>query len=464
MNEVERRPKVQIETWGCKVNTYDSGLLESRFMKSGFQVLDSSQRKKQVLDQPVIHVLNSCAVTLEATREVLKRAARIKNQNPSAKVILTGCAAQVDGTLVDQSNAVDLVIANSHKDSLEYAIAKLSVGGSHEKVLRSNIFLKQDLEEGGGIESAHTRAFLKIQDGCNSFCTYCVIPFARGRSRSVPIDRLLERANELYAEGARELVITGVHIADYDDESASGGGGRLVDVVGALCEKTDFSRIRLSSLEPGELSDELLGLFEQSIHHHSRPQLCPSFHLSIQSLNAKVLKLMKRQYSPEKALWALNRVRQLFPESYVAMDLIVGFPGETEVEFLDTVRKLEHSPWTKVHVFPYSERPMTKAIGLSESVPLQERKRRAKLIREISFRRMREEAQKQIGKKVEGLKIQSQTESQLDFVARNMWKVVCTQPSKHFGTLSNGELKTLEIVGVEINSSHDVVLRGELLN
>ena len=212
-----------IQTYGCKVNTYDSGLLEKRFQAKGFE---SSKA-------PQVFILNTCAVTEAATKEALKQARKIKSQNPFGLVVVTGCGAQVDTEAFEKMPAVDLVVANSHKGQLEFLIEDFYKGKLTSKVFKSNIFKKEDLEAGGGLESSHSRAFLKIQDGCNSFCTFCVIPFARGKSRSVSVKDLIGRVNELYAQGFREVVITGVHIGDYEDENQ-----RLEDLVEALLSKT----------------------------------------------------------------------------------------------------------------------------------------------------------------------------------------------------------------------------------
>lgn len=390
--------KFQIHTYGCKVNTYDSGLLQTRLQRSGF-VFDG---------EPQVHILNTCAVTKEATREAVKTARRLKAKNPLALVVVTGCAAQVDTEEFTHVPGVDLVVANSHKGYLEKLIRDYYRGALRERVHKSNIFKKEDLEPGGGIESGHTRAFLKIQDGCNSFCTYCVIPFARGKSRSLTIADIVARVGELYTQGVREVVLTGVHIGDYRD-----GQQGLEDLVEQVLEKTEMPRVRLTSLEPGELTPRLLALFQN-------PKLCRHFHMSIQSANSKVLFDMKRQYDALAVEDSLRAIESQVPGCYVGMDVIAGFPGESDEEFLDTIERLRSLPWTRLHVFPYSMRPGTFAARRSDQVEAQQIKKRAQLLRELSEERCLTAAQAQIGSVKQGLSLRGG-----QFLTRDYWTVRC---------------------------------------
>lgn len=365
-----------IETFGCKVNTYDTGLLQSRLAKAGYL---------QTSSEPKIHILNTCAVTAEATKEAVRRIRKLKAKNPFCTVVVTGCAAQVDTDHFRNLPGADLVIANSQKGQLEEILKKHFRGELTERVFHSNIFKKEDLEEGGGLESRHTRAFLKIQDGCNSFCTYCVIPFARGKSRSIPISDLVKRVRELEAAGIQEVTLTGVHIGDYEDNLLV-----LEDLVEALLANTKMPRFRLSSLEPIELTDRLLSLYETS------KRLCPHFHMSIQSAETGVLKNMKRKYTEEDVESALLKISQRVPEAFVGMDVIAGFPEESDDQFESTYRRLEKLPWTRLHVFPYSQRPGTKATQMPQ-VNSQTIAVRSKRLRELSLERFVQQASKQIG-------------------------------------------------------------------
>ena len=364
--------KYQLHTFGCKVNTYDSGLIQKNLLRTGFEL-----EAKKV--ESNIHVLNTCAVTGEATKEAVRLIRRIKAKNPLATVVITGCAAQVDTGAFENLPGADLVVANSHKGMLPQLLEQHFKGTLNQKVFKSNIFQKDDLESGGGEELLHTRSFLKIQDGCNSFCTYCVIPFARGKSRSIAVFDLVQKVNELYARGVREVVLTGVHIGDYEDE-ASGVKKNLSDLVSALLAKTKMPRFRLSSLEPVELTDSLMELYSDT-------RMCPHFHMSIQSANTDVLKNMKRQYGQAEVIQGLLKIEKMVPNAFVGMDVIVGFPTETEEQFEDTYKTLSELPWTRIHVFPYSERPGTYAARLEAAVPWEQRLHRAAQLRNLSLHR-----------------------------------------------------------------------------
>ncbi len=390
---MDRSLKYQVHTFGCKVNTYDSGLIQKNMSSSGFEFVKMDPETR-------IHVLNTCAVTAEATKEAVRYIRRLKVKDPFCTVVVTGCAAQVDtGSFVDLPGA-DLVVANSHKGQLPEILQKFYKGEITEKVFKSNIFKKEDLEAGGGVEKSHTRTFLKIQDGCNSFCTYCIIPYARGKSRSIPVKELIKRVNDVYAEGIREVVLTGVHIGDYEDEVL---GQKLVleDLMQALLANTKVPRFRLSSLEPVEVTERMLDIYQNT-------RFCPHFHMSIQSANTEVLHHMKRKYTQENIRKSLLRIAERVPNSFVGMDVISGFPTETHEQFEDTFLTLAELPWTKLHVFPYSERPGTRAVNFTETVPWEERLRRAARLRELSLARFETQAKSQIGSVKRALILKSQ--------------------------------------------------------
>ncbi len=395
----KQKAEYSIKTFGCKVNTYDSALIHKSL--TGFA---SSNRRPATAK---IHIINTCAVTEEAVKEAKRHIRRYRKKHPQNRIVVTGCAAQTETEGFSSLKEVDLVVANSHKGELagilkdtfsESCISgiknsagaplKLQKPGGKQKVFKSSIFKKHNLGTGSGLEEGRTRLFLKIQDGCNSFCTFCLIPFARGKSRScLPAD-LVRFVKEHYERGVREVVLTGVHIGDYqwpDDETKG-----LADLVSILLKKTKMPRIRLSSLEPPELSEELLELF-------SDPRLCPHFHLSIQSAHSEVLKKMKRQYSARQVESALMKIQQKAPKAFVGMDLIAGFAGETQAQFEDTYCLLKNLPWTKIHVFPYSPRPHTYAQKAYTSCSRSVIMKRAVFLRRLSEDRLKQERNRQIG-------------------------------------------------------------------
>lgn len=388
----------EIKTFGCKVNSYDAGLLEKKFTASGW--------KRDASSKPKVFVLNTCAVTAEATKEAVKEVRRIKARSPFSKVVVTGCAAQVDTGAFSELTGVDLVVANSHKSQIQFLIEDLFKGKLEDKVFKSNIFKMEDLGKGGGLESRHTRSFLKIQDGCNSFCTFCIIPFARGKSRSLPVVDLRRKIDEFYAQGVREVVLTGVHVGDYDDQ-----GRKLEDLLGE-CLKSPMPRLRLTSLEPIELTPRLLELY-------SDEKMCPHFHISLQSAQTRVLGAMKRQYGSPEVEWALNTIAERFPHAFVGMDIIAGFPGETLEEFSETLQRMRDLPWTRMHVFPYSPRPGVYANRLEGQWPRHEIMRRAKALRELSAERLHAAAQTQIGQTKKVLVLGGGQEG----LTRDYWRV-----------------------------------------
>ena len=414
-----------------KIQTYDTGLLQKRLHAAGF-VHDP--------ESPSIHILNSCAVTAEATKEVLRQARKIKSQNPMATVVLTGCAAQVDGPMIDDYPAIDLIVANSHKNDLEQILKKYFRGELESKVLRSNIFRNEKLGEGGGEELGHTRSYLKIQDGCNSFCSFCVIPFARGKSRSLTVPMILGRIRDLEDQGINEVVLTGVHIGDYLDEETLGGPFALDDLVEQVLNKTKIPRIRLTSLEPIELTEKLMNLFKN-------PKMCPHFHMSLQSLSTPVLEGMRRQYSAGQVRESLEWIAREFPNAFVGLDVIVGFPGETTELFTETYNNLKSWPWSRIHVFPYSERSGTRAAQMEDTIPWEERKRRAKVLRELSAKRYDELALQEVGAVKQVMAIKTKNQS-LQTLSDDYWDILLESESiEQPGQLFNVKVKGYQRAG-----------------
>lgn len=438
----------KVHTFGCKVNTYDTGLIQRNLNQSGLAL-------SPMESEPRIHVLNTCAVTAEATKEAVKYIRRLKSKDPFCTVVITGCGAQVDTGFFSNLPGADLVIANSHKSQMPFIIEQYFKGEIKDKVFKSNIFKKEDLESGGGVEKEHTRSFLKIQDGCNSFCTYCIIPYARGKSRSLKVSDLIRRVQELSNQGVREIVLTGVHIGDYED-SEGGKNRTLEDLVEALLKNTKNVRFRLSSLEPVEISDRLLSLY-------SDQRMCPHFHMSIQSANTEVLHLMKRKYTQANVREALLKIQKQVPGAFVGMDVITGFCNETHEHFEDTYLTLAELPWTKIHVFPYSERPGTRAAQFVETVPQRDRSLRSQRLRELSLSRYESEALKQNGKQKEVLVLKQKDSTKLSVLSEDYWSIEVSleMPTK----LKAGDMTRCLVTGYDSASTKRMEghLRGELL-
>lgn len=415
---------IEFQTFGCKVNTYDTGLLQKR--------LQNVQTDRQVV------VLNTCAVTHSATNEALKVARRLKRQRPDAVVVMTGCSAQVDTELL--VGGADLIVANSHKTEIADIVSGFLRGDTAQTLFKSNIFKKEEFEPGGGEETHHTRSFLKIQDGCDSFCTFCVIPFARGKSRSLTIEELVARVHEITNSGVMEVVLTGVHIGDYADDEH-----RLEDLIEAILARTSVARLRLTSLEPIEISDRLLDFY-------SDPRMCPHFHMSIQSACTDVLSRMKRKYTADDVAAALNQIHQKVPGAFVGMDVIAGFPGESDAEFEATVSLLSSLPWTRIHVFPYSQRPGTYAVRLPDPVSQHQIARRSLELRELSHARHIVQAEKQIGTLKHGLVLKGGKTA----LSRDYWTIQLPQE------LPVGTEVSVRVQGLTIPNPNEINLVAEL--
>ena len=414
---MKAKPLYSIKTFGCKVNTYDSALIHQ-------QVTHRAQGTTPIPDgdnDMPIHIINTCAVTESAVKSALHYIRQYKTKHPESRIVVTGCATQVETEKWSHLPEVDLIVANSHKAELAHIInnqffnkPNLKNKPQLPKVFKSSIFKKQSLGQGGTLEKGRTRFFLKIQDGCDSFCTFCIIPFARGKSRSIPIPDLIRSVQEHYDQGVREVVLTGVHIGDYKNGQDQKD---LSHLLCALLKQTKMPRIRLSSLEPIELSPKLLELW-------TNPRVCPHFHLSIQSANSEILKKMKRKYQAKDVEKTLKDIDKKIPSAFVGMDIIAGFAGESQKQFEDTYLKLKNWPWTKLHVFPYSPRRYTYAERAYESHPRSLIIKRASLLRHLSETRFKSSLRAQIGtvKKVLPLKHKAHTG-----LSRDYWTVFLDQ-------------------------------------
>ena len=392
-----------VKTLGCKANLYDSQLIEAELQKRGWLPLQNSEEADQL-----VCVVNSCTVTDEADRQSRKTASKLSRDYPKARVVVTGCAAEVDPERIANSVGIHYVIGNRDKPQLVDLILKkfelplqyeAKSGGevlgqveTYSELLSRHPMDREWIEPaqafqtpavGFGDASGMTRAFLKIQEGCNAFCTYCIIPYGRGPSRSLRPRELIAQVKELTARGIRELVITGTNIGDYGTDWSE--SVELPFLLKTIFSETTIERVRVSSLDPVEISPELLELMR------TEPRFCPHFHVSLQSASDRVLKLMKRKYGSAEVIRCLETIAKLSAPAggaFVGMDVITGFPGETEKEFEETLNRLEQLPWHRLHVFPYSERAGTPATRLPKSVPPSERARRAKILSALSLARL----------------------------------------------------------------------------
>lgn len=341
-------PRVAIATLGCKVNAYDTATMADRLRAAGCVLVEA--------DTPAdVVIVNSCTVTDAADAESRRLARRARRRNPAARVILTGCYAQTQPRAAAAVEAVDHVIGLNRLDALVEAVtasaprvARIEVGNTRRETAVRTF--------GARTFDGQTRAFLKVQEGCDLFCTFCIVPMARGRSRSLPPRAILAELEELAARGFREVVLTGVHLGGWGHDLDPPAD--LVWLLDALLEQGRFARIRLSSIDPHEVTEALVRLMAAAA------AVCPHLHVPLQAADDGVLARMRRRYDTTLAAERLAMIRELLPDAAIGTDLIAGFPGEDDAAFARTLAFVEASPVTYGHVFPYSVRSGTTAAKL----------------------------------------------------------------------------------------------------
>ncbi len=333
----------------------------------GFRIVDFKQNAD-------VYVLNTCSVTENAEKECRQIVRRVLRQNPQAYVVVTGCYAQLRPGEISEIDGVDAVLGSNEKFKL------FSLINDFKKTDLACVYVSptQQLDEFGPAHStdadSRTRAYLKIQDGCDYKCSFCTIPKARGLSRSMESGKVLEEFNNLVGQGYKEIILTGVNVGDYGKAIGTGLYSLLLKMVNI---SGDF-RIRISSIEPNLLTDDILRLTAEN------NKMCRHFHIPLQSGSPKILKLMQRRYTAAEYRKLILKAKEMIPDLGIGVDVIVGFPGETEEDFLETHNFLRELPVSYLHVFTYSERPDTKAVNMPEAVDVFERKRRNNILRILS--------------------------------------------------------------------------------
>jgi len=339
--------KVKIKTLGCKVNFVESLALEERLRKAGFEIVDSNE---EICD---IFILNSCSVTNESDKKSRQALSRNRKMNPDNYSVIMGCYSQVSKDELLENKNVNLVVGNKDKLDISYLMNLDKDKG--EKVYDISKYIEfEDLPLHGTGEK--TRGFIKIEDGCDNFCSYCIIPFARGRVRSRSIESIKKEATSL-GQNAKEIVITGIEVASYGKDLKD---VTLIDAIEAVHEAAPNVRIRLSSLEISVITDDFLRRLKNI------SQFCDQFHLSLQSGSDNVLKAMNRKYNKETFKKKVDLIRAYYPNAGITTDIIVGFPGETEEDHESTVQYLKDLKLSRIHIFPYSIRKGTKAADMEQ--------------------------------------------------------------------------------------------------
>lgn len=365
-------------TLGCKLNFAETSAI-------GKLLLEQGVRKVRDGEKAHVCVVNTCSVTELADKKCRQAIRKIHKEHPDAFVIVTGCYAQLKPEEVSQIEGVDLVLGSGEKlDIIKYL-------NNLENKESATIFTTKPKDIRNFSPSCssddRTRHFLKIQDGCDYYCTYCTIPFARGRSRNGSIESMVEQAKQVAAEGGKEIVLTGVNIGDFGKSTNE----TFIDLIKALDEVEGIERYRISSIEPNLITDEVIDFVAIS------KRFAPHFHIPLQSGSDDVLRLMKRKYDTALFRHRIERIKEIMPHAFIGVDVIVGTRGETETYFEDAFRFIERIDMTQLHVFSYSERPGTKALEIEHTVTPQEKHERSKRLLDLSEQKVHDFYEKHIG-------------------------------------------------------------------
>lgn len=355
--------RVAISTLGCKTNQFESAAMTEQLKAAGYLVVPFTEPSD-------IYIVNSCTVTARTDAETRRLIRRARRLNPESRIIATGCYAQVSPGELEKMTELDSVLGNQEKqhistllESTDHCVSDISAISQADPLKLTSF-------------AEHTRAFLQIQNGCNSFCAYCIVPYARGRSRSVhPVD-ILRGVRDLTDNGFKEIVLTGIHLGAYGLDLKPSLS--LTSLVREIDTAGIVPRLRIGSIEPNEVSNELLLLMSTS---HS---ICPHLHLPLQSGSNSVLRRMGRPYTSDLFRDLTARISTAMPDAFIGADVIAGFPGESEKEFEETVQLCEELPLSDLHVFPYSKRPGTRAAGMKDHIPAQIVTERAARLRSIA--------------------------------------------------------------------------------
>ena len=433
---------------GCKVNSYELDLMRQILVQEGYEEVPFSEEAD-------VYVVNTCSVTNIADRKSRQMLHRAKKRNPEAVVIAVGCYVETDRAGVEKDPAVDLAIGSRGKEDIARRLeaflkardgAENAPAGDGEEWRADPADAPADSDCGGSVflrSPGHTRAFVKIQDGCNQFCTYCIIPYARGRIRSRDEAEICEEIRQLTEEsGVREVVLNGIHLSSFGQSGnvpfdPEKGGRSLLSLLRKLQEIPGLQRIRLGSLEPRIMTEE----FVSGIAGLSK--VCPHFHLSLQSGCDATLKRMNRHYTTEEYRTCVERLRRAYDRPAVTTDVIVGFPGETEEEFAQTVRFLQEIELYEIHVFKYSVRKGTVAAKLPDQVPETVKNERSAVLLAMT-----EEQARRYRASFSGEKVQVLLEEKIPKGGRLCWRghteryVECLVPVQEAGEAGQGDLVT----------------------
>ncbi len=370
--------RVSFHTLGCKLNFSESSTLAREFERGGYKRVEPSEPTD-------VAVINSCSVTEHADKKCRNIIRKIHRRNPNAIIAVTGCYAQLKPEAIAAIEGVDIVLSNNDKGDLYKRVVELKERGKAEVYSCSVENLTRFFAAYSSGD--RTRSFLKVQDGCDYKCAYCTIHYARGSSRNIPIADIVAEAKEIAAAGQKEIVITGINTGDFGRTT----GERFIDLLRELDGVDGIERYRISSIEPNLITDEIIEFCAQS------PKFVPHFHIPLQSGSTRILGLMRRRYTAERYRERIAKIRELMPDSFLGVDVIVGFPGEGEEEFMETYRLLEEVGASFLHIFPFSERPGTPAVDMPNKVQARISTERVLRLEELSAKLNRAFTERFIG-------------------------------------------------------------------
>jgi threonylcarbamoyladenosine tRNA methylthiotransferase MtaB len=407
-----------VENFGCRAEQADGAAIERRLLQRG---LSRSERRE---DAQVV-VLNTCTVTAEADKDARAAIRRVHRENPETKILVTGCYAQrAPGEIADLPG-VTWVVGNSHKSKVAEVIAPRdfvsirSLASASDSIFVSDIFAHTELLAAPVFEasthSEKTRPNLKVQDGCNNRCSFCIIPFTRGQSRSLDLKEAVRGVNELVAVGYKEVVISGINLGRWGRDFAK--QARFEDLVRAILERTALEKLRISSVEPMDWSDELIDLAASS------PRIAKHVHVPLQSGSDTILRRMHRKYRPWHYAERLRKIRADMPDAAIGADVMVGFPGEKEALFEESRAFIASLPFTYLHVFTYSARPGTPAAEMSDQVPVQVARERNKILRDLAAEKNLAFRRSFVGKTVEAITLHRFDAKQTEALTDNFLKM-----------------------------------------
>ena len=410
-----------MQNFGCRATQADGAAIERQLESRGLHRVESA-------DHADIVILNTCTVTASADHDARAAIRRVHRENPKARILVTGCYAQRAPQEVAGLPGVSLVVGNSHK----HLVPELVTGSAGDFVslesvtlsgpsftVAGDIFAHTELIAAPVFDATHlgekTRPNLKVQDGCNNRCSFCIIPSVRGQSRSMKLDRVLAEANGIVAAGYREVVLSGINLGrwgrDFDPQQ------RFEQLLRALLEHTDIEKIRISSVEPMDWSDELIDLVASS------PRIAKHAHVPLQSGSDQILRRMHRRYRPWHYAQKIRKIRDAMPDAAIGADVMVGFPGETNDLFEESRSFIEHLPFTYLHVFTYSSRPGTRSAALPDPVPVQVARERNRVLRELAARKNLAFREAFLGKQLNAISLQQGDGESTEALSDNYLKI-----------------------------------------